>query len=53
LVDDKDKQKWRTLLHELYDYLEEKSMALEEESEQQAVNKQILMQKIAHLRELV
>ncbi|TAE84905.1 MAG: hypothetical protein EAY81_07160 [Bacteroidetes bacterium] len=53
LVSENEQKRWRRALDTAYDHLKEKLTAIHEEGEQQQIQKELLLQKIATLRELV
>jgi hypothetical protein len=53
LVSENEQKRWRSLLNDAFDHMEEKLTLIHEEGEEQKTQKQLLLQKIATLRELV
>ncbi|TAE89016.1 MAG: hypothetical protein EAY81_02535 [Bacteroidetes bacterium] len=53
LVSENEQKRWRSALEIAYDHLEKKITAIRDEGEEQQAQKELLLQKIATLRELV
>ncbi len=53
LVSENEQKRWRSSLNDAFNHMEEKITAIHEDGEQQNAQKQLLLQKIATLRELV